>query len=338
MVVIKNQFFRQEIIDGLLGIAKLRLTKQELMNRINEKLEEKGINSISWRTLNNDLQYLREQGAEIHIPTQRDPHYYYLETFYTKGTQFDDEDIDVLHRGIQILKKIAVFRIARDIEEMLSKMKYLQYIKDKESKPFIAFEDHTAASGTEWLDELAEAIQLRMVLKVDYHSFFRSPELFLFHPYYLKEYRNRWFVLGRHRVRNEISTLALDRIHSMKPSPDDSYIENDLFNPDTYFQDMIGVTRHEGAAPEKICLIINKESARYVETKKIHHSQKLLKRYKNGSIEVELFVVINYELISTLLGFGAALKVLEPKRLVEKAKNELRSALENYSKDQFSRE
>jgi predicted DNA-binding transcriptional regulator YafY len=94
----------------------------------------------------------------------------------------------------------------------------------------------------------------------------------------------------------------------------------------------------KGAAPEKICFIIKKESARYVETKKIHHSQKLLKRYKNGSIEVELFVVINYELISTLLGFGAALKVLEPKRLVEKAKNELRSALENYSKDQFSRE
>lgn len=330
MVVIKNQFARQEIIHGLLGVSKLHLTKQELLDRINEKLTIRGFPPIQTRTLNNDLTWLKDSGAQIHVPDRRDPFYYYLDAWYPEGTQFDEEDVDILRRGIQILKGMSGFRIARDIEDMLSRMKYSRYIVENVTPSFIAFEDHTLAAGTEWLDHLAESIQVRQVQKVHYEPFRQAPEYFLFHPYFLKEYRNRWFIFGRHQLQNRLHTLALDRIKHLKGSPEDVYLENDLFDPETYFRDMIGVTRKDGQVPETVRLIVYEESSMHVETKKIHHSQKLIQRFDDGSIEVELFVVINYELTSTILGFGSAVKVLGPENVVKKMKEELGNSLARY--------
>jgi len=270
------------------------------------------------------------QGAEIHTPSKSDPCYYYLESFYPAGTHFDEEDIDILNRGIQLLKRVAGFGIARDIERVLANMKYTRYSEISEND-YIAFEDHTQAAGTEWLDKLAEAIHMKSVVILEYKSFTQPGEKFLFHPYFLKEYRNRWFVFGRHQVRNVLFTLALDRIRSLKPSLADSYIANDLFVPSDYFTDLIGVTRPAGSAPETVRLVVYAESAMHVETKKIHHSQKLIRKNEDGSIEIELKVIVNYELISTLLGFGAAVKVLGPEGVVDKCKEELTNSIARYN-------
>jgi len=325
---IKNQFFRQEFIHSLLGVSKLHLTKAELLDRLNEKLKDHDLLPVHWKTLNNDITALKEQGAEIHTPNRADPCYYYLDTFYPPGTHFDDEDIDILHRGIQILKRISGFRVARDIEEMLKKMKYTRYAEGTVGN-FIAFEDHTLAAGTEWLDRLAEYIHWKNTVKVNYHPFDQSPETFLFHPYYLKEYRNRWFVLGLHQLRGCLYTLALDRIKKITLT-DDPHIENNILDPDSFFQDIIGVTKPDGAMPEMIKIIVFRDSAAHVETKKIHHSQKLINKNKDGSIEIELKVIINYELISTLLGFGSAVKVVAPEGLVVKIKEELTKSINRY--------
>jgi predicted DNA-binding transcriptional regulator YafY len=212
----------------------------------------------------------------------------------------------------------------------MKRMKYHRYAENT-VKGFIAFEDHTLAMGTEWLDELAEIIHWKKVLAVHYTSFSRPPELFLFHPYFLKEYRNRWFVLGRHQLQNSLFTLALDRIKKIQVT-DDLYLDNDLFDPDTYFKDMIGVTRIDGQEPETIKLIIYKESVPHVETKKIHHSQRITRRNDDGSIEVELCLLVNYELISTILGFGAAVRVVEPGYLVRAVKEELMASAARYSR------
>jgi predicted DNA-binding transcriptional regulator YafY len=326
----KHQYLRYEIIHGLLGISKLKLAKDELLEKVNSKLSLRGIAKIQRRTLNYDLAYLKKQDYPIHSPTRGDPYYYYYEAFYPEGTSFDDEDIDILHRGINILKRISGFRIARDIEGILAKLKYTRFLDDGKKNDFIAFEDHTVASGLEWLDTIAEAIQLRTTLIVDYHPFKRSAEKFLFHPYYLKEFRNRWFVLGRHHIRGKVHTLALDRIFNIKPSMDDIYMENDLFDPETYFKQLIGVTWPDGEKLQKIRLQVFGDSVPYVETKKIHHSQQLIVRNENGSIEVEIEVVINYELISTILGFGEAMKVLSPKKVQQKIIEILKRALNGY--------
>jgi predicted DNA-binding transcriptional regulator YafY len=101
---------------------------------------------------------------------------------------------------------------------------------------------------------------------------------------------------------------------------------------------MIGVSLPTDAMPETIRLKVFKQSAMHVETKKIHYSQRIVSRNDDGSIEIELTVVVNYELISTILGFGAAVKVLGPERVVGKIKGEIINSLNRYTVSQFDQE
>ena len=119
---------------------------------------------------------------------------------------------------------------------------------------------------------------------------------------------------------------------------DEKYRENDLFDPETYFANMIGVSLPTDAKPETIRLKVFQKSAMHVETKKIHHSQCIVSRNDDGSIEIELTVVVNYELISTILGFGAAVKVLGPEGVVGKIKREIINSLNRYTVSQFEQE
>ena len=323
----KNQQLRQEYLHGLL--SHNRLTKSELLMKINELLAEHDIRPIHVKTLNNDLTDLVNQGAEIHRPNRGDNTYYYMEQFFPSGSHFDEEDIAILKQGVVLLRKIAGFKTARDIENLLSKMKYLRFSIINEQNDYIAFEDHTEADGIEWLDKICEAIVLKNVIQVCYKPFNHKEEQFLLHPYFLKEYRNRWFVLGRHHIANDLHILALDRIKSVK-AVYDAYLENDLFDSDVYFKDMVGVTRRLGEKPEMIRLKVNAGSASYIESKKIIRNQQTVKRNKDGSIEVELKAVINYELISTILGFGSAVQVIDPEILREKVIHEFTGALKQY--------
>jgi len=331
MPATKNQFMRHEIIHKLLGICQLKMTKTDLLERVNQRLEEKDYPTISWRTLNNDISYLEREGAIIHRPSRSNPYYYYEEMISPEENIIDVEDMNTLKMGVGILKRISGFTIARSIEDILERLPYTRFTDSPKGYDCISFEDHTLASGTEWLDDLAESILSSKVLIVDYHSFKQSPEKFLFHPYYLKEYRNRWYVLGRHQIRNVLYTLALDRVRAIKLSMDDVYLENDLFDPETYFKPLIGVTWPEGEKPQLIRLQVYGDSVPYVETKKIHHSQRVTRRHQDGSIEIEMNVVINYELLSTILGLGAAVKVLRPDEFINSVQTEFKAGISNYS-------
>ena len=149
----KKAQLRQEYLHGLLSYRKL--TKTELVEKINDFLASHDLRPIHWKTLNNDLTELMSQGAEIHRPDKGDNTYYYTEQFFPSGSHFDEEDIEILKQGITLLKKITGFRIAKDIENILLRMKYLRFAGINEQTDFIAFEDQTQADGIEWLEQLA---------------------------------------------------------------------------------------------------------------------------------------------------------------------------------------
>jgi predicted DNA-binding transcriptional regulator YafY len=70
------------------------------------------------------------------------------------------------------------------------------------------------------------------------------------HPYLLKEFRNRWFLLGREGDATRVTNYALDRIKKIKPS-NEQYLDNDLFNAFQYFNHLIGVSVPEGGETRK---------------------------------------------------------------------------------------
>ena len=328
MPVTKDQFLRQEILIGLL--ARNSLTRSELLEKLNEKLEKSMIGAVHWKTLHNDLVALENLGASLHRPSKGDNRYYFSESYLPDSAELSGENIATLENALQILNGITAFTVARDVSEILSRLKATRQLINLNPRHYISFEDHTSARGIEYLDDLMEAICNKIVLSIHYRPFYKKEAKIHLHPYFLKEYRNRWFVFGRDQSENRLVSLALDRIEGMKPMMDEKYQENDLFDPETYFANMIGVSLPTNAKPETIRLKVFQNSAMYMETKKIHHSQRIVSRNDDGSIEIELTVVVNYELISTILGFGAAVRVLEPEGLVERISRELTIALGHY--------
>jgi predicted DNA-binding transcriptional regulator YafY len=144
-----------------------------------------------------------------------------------------------------------------------------------------------------------------------------------FHPYYLKQYNNRWFAFGLNSDNQvPIWNLALDRIESLSEiSREYKQSETDW---EEYFFDLVGVTRPEGVNLQEIVLMFTPEVAPYVITKPVHPSQKSTNG-PNG-LEVKIKVIPNIELEGLILSFGEQVRVISPQDFKERIFQRLRSA------------
>jgi len=191
----------------------------------------------------------------------------------------------------------------------------------------VHFERHTFSSGHEHFKNLYDAIISEAVLKLDYQPYTEaSASEKLVHPYLLKEHRNRWFLMGREGENMRLSIYALDRIKKIR-NTNTTFIPNDLFDPQSYFDTLIGVSAEYNSKPELIEVKVFKQSAPYIITKPIHHKQVIKKEYKDGSLLIQLELIVNYELRSMLLSYGEGLQVIRPESL----KKEIRSMIKKMS-------
>jgi predicted DNA-binding transcriptional regulator YafY len=191
------------------------------------------------------------------------------------------------------------------------------------------------------LGALFDTISNEVVIKLSYHTFndetVRSID---FHPYLLKQYNDRWFLLGAADSDKKILNFALDRIDKVEPLPEKIYVEcpDDLFER---FEDIIGVTLYEERKCEHILCWVNDSSKGYVNTKPLHESYTPLKGDKDQDLrnqypkfEDGMFFSIdcipNFELIRELSSFGGNLVVLSPESIRSEIKNRLLKHIEQY--------
>ena len=131
-------------------------------------------------------------------------------------------------------------------------------------------------------------------------------------PLFLKEYRNRWYLISFDLQKQDISTFALDRMTELQLLDEAAQIPAD-FNATEYFRDAIGITAFRGEAL-RIVLKADAIAARYIETQAFHQSQKLLEKQDAYSI-FELRILVTEEFIRSLLGYAGGVEVLEPESL-----------------------
>ena len=146
-------------------------------------------------------------------------------------------------------------------------------------------------------------------------------------PYLLKEYQNRWYVVGIVAGINELRTFGLERIEALEVC--DEIFKADLkLNPSQKFDDAIGLM-FSISKKEKVVLSFSPSQGCYIKSLPMHHSQKVL---VDNELEcrIELNVVVNYELIQQILMHHSMVKVLEPCSLVDEMKRLLQEALAQY--------
>jgi len=335
MPVNRNALIRYRTIDSCLQNRQKKWTLDKLINACSDALYEfQGIDTgVSRRTIQADIEMMRSNklGYEAPIIVVDKKYYTYEDKNYSiANIPLNNQDMQVLGEVTSLLQQFKGFNHFTDLSEMVSKLEDKIYTQKTHSPPVIDFEKNDNLKGLEWIEVIRKAIVAKKTMCVTYQSFkAREPNSFCFSGYLLKEYRNRWFVLGQsHQRHSPLLNLALDRIQSIGEH-EDEYRENESIDLGAYYSDVIGVTKSPGQRDCEVVFWIDNANAPYVITKPLHHTQKLLKEELEGKI-FSIKVILNFELERELLGFGSKMRVLGPRLLVKQIKEQLRKTLGNY--------
>src|SRR3569833_1316929 len=283
MPVNRNALIRYRTIDSCLQNRRRKWTLDDLIEACADALYEyQGIDTgVSRRSVQADIEMMLSYklGYEAPIVVVDRKYYTYSDKNYSiTNIPLNNHDMQVLGEVAGLLQQIKGFNHFSDLNEMVSKLDDKIYTQKTHSTPVIDFEKNENLKGLEWIEVIRKAIVAKNTLCVTYQSFkAREASTFCFSGYLLKEYRNRWFVLGRSHARNSpLLTLALDRIQNIEEH-EDNYRENDSINLATYYSDVLGVTKTPNQRDCQVVFWIDAANAPYVTTKPLHHTQKLLR-------------------------------------------------------------
>ena len=335
MPVNRNALIRFKTIDKCLQNRYRKWTLEDLIDACSDALYEyEGIDKgVSKRTVQADIQMMRSDklGYNAPIVVVEKKYYTYEDSNYSiTNIPLSDQDLNKLTEAVEFMKQFQGFSHFRELDGMVKKLEDHIYAQKTHTRSVIDFEKNELLPGLEYLDTLYQAIIRKKTLKLTYQSFkAREANNFNFHPYLLKEFRNRWFVIGKRHDREGILNLALDRIVDVADGAV-PFREMAGFDPDHYFKNVIGVTVSKNQEAEEIILYVSRQHAPYILSKPLHHSQKLIKEDYFGA-QISLTVQHNFELEKEILAFGDSVRVISPERLKRRIKSRLVEAVELYN-------
>lgn len=291
-------------------------------------------NPISKRTIQMDIQLMRSEKLGYNAPiVVYDKKYYKYEDdeFTITDIPLTETDMNVLTETVSMLKQFKDFSLFSDVSDILQRLEDKIYAEKSHTKPVIYLDKNENLKGLHYLDEIYQAIIKKVALVITYKSFKSKEEnKFHFHPFILKEFNNRWFLIGKKKGSQPITNLALDRITAIDYDFTLPYLEEN-FDAESFYENVVGVTVNTGLKPKRIELWVDAENAPYVITKPLHATQRIIQQNEDGTIIVHLFIIPNYELERLLLGFGCGIEILRPENLRNRMKKILEKALNKYN-------
>jgi len=316
----KNAFIRYKFLDRLLSDRHHYYDRKALWEKVNELLDDAGFKQVTRRCIETDIIDLMD--APFNAPIEEYQAGGKICLRYERGFSIFKEEMSREERYLlrEVLNTIGQFD-GLDNFEWLDKFKLGLDIEGRNQ--IICFSNNPYLQNSNLLGTLFDMISNEVVIRLSYHTFtdatVRSIE---FHPYLLKQYNDRWFLLGAADSDKKTLTFALDRIDDVEPLPEKKYVEcsEDLYER---FEDIVGVTLYEDRPVEHILCWVSDASKGYVDTKPIHGSYTPLKgdselKLRNeypqleGGMFFTLDCVPNYELIRELCSYGKELVVLKP--------------------------
>ena len=305
---------------------------QDLIEACNKALydytgDEKS--SIQRRQIFNDISFM-ESAAGWDIPLDRlkdgkRVYYRYSDKNFTINNQpLSKAELDQLKEATYTLARFKGVPSFEWVEEIISKLEdKFQLVGNSAS--VIDFEQNIYLKGLEYLSPLFNSIVNKQCLRVTYRNFKGEEFVWDIHPYYIKQYNTRWFLLALNEEYQSITNIPLDRIEDCTPIGL-KYKPTDIdFNE--YFDDVIGVTIPRDASVEKIKLKFSPHRFSYITSKPLHGSQKIVDE-ENGIIELSL--IPNNEFYALLLSFGSDVEILEPQSVREEYMSQVKKTYEIY--------
>jgi len=340
MATNKNALIRYKHLDTLLSDRHHYYDINDLTEKVNQLLQDEGFQTVTRRCIEKDLVYLTER--PFCAPIKRFKHNgkncvaYKNPSFSIFIQEMSREERHLLR---ELLNTLGQF-------DGLDNFEWLDKFKSglgNTRRQIISFSNNPYLKNSNLLGTLFDLISNEVVIRLSYHTF-ADPTVcsIAFHPYLLKQYNDRWFLLGAADDDGKILSFALDRIDNVEPLPEKKYVPC-LEDLSERFEDIVGVTLYEDRPIEHIVFWASDASKDYIMTKPIHESQTSIKgetennlHEKHPQFEGGAFFSIdcipNYELIRELCSFGKDLIVLEPSSIHNQVFNRISMMVEDYLK------
>lgn len=201
-----------------------------------------------------------------------------------------------------------------------------QSLKDR-----ILLED--VPSGQEDLALILEAMKTNTQLRITYQSYWRD-ESFTFnvHPYCVKLFKQRWYLIAFNPYYNKVMIYALDRIFDICKLDGETFTMPKDWSAEDFFKDSFGIIVDSNVKARRIVLKVSAGQANYIRDLKLHDTQEEIECNEEYSI-FRYWLSPQYDFIQELLWNGADVEVLEPKELRKDVARIVESMWNKYKDD-----
>lgn len=285
----------------LLESAEDKVTIEQIENA----LKKENLN-FSTSSLSRDYQFLVDIGFKIHNTR-------------AKGYSLDIENTEEFSFLTNLFKRIA-------LSNLLDKSITLENHTHK----YLSLDETSLVENFTYFDQILEAIRDRQEISFEHTSFYHTdritPKTHRLKPHLLKEYQNRWYVVGE--TEDGFRVFGLDRLTNLEVLDTKPFInKTEEANEKLYHTVGLNFSDHK---PSRMILRFHSSQKPYLESLKLHRSQVELEDGMEGFYTVKLFVSYNFELKQQLLKYGSLVEVLEPAFVREDIKKELETAFKAY--------
>lgn len=310
------------------------------LDKLIESCEEAlGISPIGKRTIEKDIHDMKKDvglkyNAPIRFSRDYNGYYYSKKGFSIDNIPVNKEEVKALAFAASLLNQYKSIDLLEDfsgaVQKIVQAINIRRDMDEISDYKFIEFEKMPLLKGTEYIKFLIEAIKTRQVVSLTYRKFNSTHDFVTnIHPYLIKEYHNRWYLVGLNDEYKEIRTYGLERVQKIEINESLFYLM-DNFDSEKYFRNAVGIIAPQ-SEPVLVKLKFNKRQGQYAISLPIHESQELIEE-TNEHVIISINVTLTYELFQMVIGWGCDVEVLEPKELRKQMRDELKMMGRIYEK------
>lgn len=331
MANVKNAGIREIIIDRCLQNRDGR-TVQQMMDACNEALKAHGLRPItSPNTIRGDFDTITDRWHKKIKCTRKGRNFFYCYEdphFSIFNNPMSEDEIMRVYGALEVLERFEGKEGFEWIEDVNAHLRTSLHLGNNGAS-VIAYDDNALLKGMQFFADLHDYIRSKQPIEVTYRPY-TNPELLqeTIHPYFLKQFNSRWFVLGYNPKYDAITNFALDRIISIEKSSQ-KYIPNTKYDFKEYFKNVIGVTVYPKEV-EEVQLWVEKSLFPYINSKPLHSSQQLVRMTEEGDAIISINVIPNYELKQLVLSHGERMVILSPQNLRDEVCEKLQKIISIY--------
>ena len=292
------------IINKLFGCKKF-VSKEELTDYVNRRMEERDSCGVSLRTLERDFIAIEDLfGITI--------------------------GYDVAHNGYYIQEEDK--REKTSYDELLLNFELLTALGDEPNLHSFVLAEHHRPANYAYLGEIIKAIKNKHPLSFSY-EYIRSDgysRIKKVKPHYLKEDQHRWYLLAVDCEDDKLKTFAVDAISQLEILKQEHFKRLIDIQIKDLFKYSYGIWNQEDIPVEEIEIAYSPLDGKFIKRLPLHHSQIILADNEK-EFRIQVTLRITNDFVMALLSRSSSLTIIRPLHLRERIKKIYQQALQRNS-------